>query len=95
MIIEIPPGNEYCTARKNLWKLITDDPAKMKSSGGKILKKPVKITATGYVFLDAAHGADCEDDGGRGMLKNGKGDKSQVVGLYEIHPVLELSASGN
>jgi len=94
MIIEVPPGNEYCSPRKKLWQMITDDPAKMKS-GGKILDTPVKVTVTGYVFLDAAHGADCVSDGGRGMLKDGKGDQSQVVGLYEIHPVLDISRTDN
>jgi hypothetical protein len=67
-VIEVPPGKTYCKPRKALWDIITNDAASMKGHG-KILQTPVKITVSGYVFLDATHGNDdrCNADGGRGM----------------------------
>jgi len=50
-----------------------------------ILKKPVKIQATGFVFLDGAHGKMCKIK--RGMVNQGV---SGAKGAWEIHPVLSV-----
>jgi hypothetical protein len=93
IIIEVPPGEEYCKPRKALWSIVTNDNALL-NGNEKILEKPVKIRATGYIFLDAklGFGDRCNTNGGRG-LKYGKHAKSNVIGLYELHPVIELSRS--
>lgn len=90
IIIEVPPGEEYCKPRKALWSIIKNDNALL-DNDEKILEKPVKIRATGYIFLDAKSGFTdrCNSHGGRG-LKYGKHAKSNVIGLYELHPVIEL-----
>ncbi|MGH9764478.1 MAG: hypothetical protein ACREDR_32925 [Blastocatellia bacterium] len=90
IIVEVPPGQDYCDARQNVHKLFLDD-------GGDSLAKhvfaaPPKVEITGYLFLDSAHGktAFCKNNGGRGIQINGK--PSHVVGLWEIHPVITLKS---
>ncbi len=95
IIVEVPPGDEYCIARKALWSIINNDHGVMVNDQ-KILDEPVRIRVTGYIFLDAKKRTEdrCNNHGGRG-LRFGKHTKSRVVGLYEIHPVLELSVVKN
>ena len=82
VIVEVPPGPEYCEARKRIFDLVKQD-----GCGGDkcILKTPVKIQVTGFVFLDGAHGKTC-------LIKRGMvvGGVTGAEGAWEIHPVLEV-----
>jgi len=90
VIVEVPPGEAYCSARKELWSLVKSDLLPGKNTA--IPSSPPQVKVTGYVFLDTAHGGShfCTANGGRGIQKNGV---SAVKGLWEIHPVLEVSES--
>jgi hypothetical protein len=96
VIVEVPPGKQFCDARKVVADAIRADngnkshvPLKYK------FKKPIEVEVTGYVFFDAYHargcikkGLDyCQCDGGRGSKSSGK---SKVKGLWEIHPVTSI-----
>jgi len=82
VIVEVPPGPEYCDARKQIFDIVRAD-----GCGGDkcILKTPVKIRVTGFVFLDGEHGKTCSIK--RGMVVNGV---SGATGAWEIHPVLQV-----
>jgi len=82
VIVEVPPGPEYCDARKQIFDIVRAD-----GCGGDkcILKTPVKIRVTGFVFLDGAHGKTCKIK--RGMVVGGV---SGAEGAWEIHPVLKV-----
>lgn len=93
VIVEIPPGAEFCEARNTVWRLKEADGSDGDSSSDRhIFNNPKKVRVTGYVFLDSAHvGASttlCHSSGGRGIRKDGQGTK--VRGLWEIHPVLSI-----
>jgi hypothetical protein len=94
LIVEIPPGADYCEARTNMMELMRADGGRRRS-GNYIFRTPPLVEVTGYVFIDAFHirkgSSDyCSDNGGRG-IKNGL-RKSPVRGLWEIHPVIELKS---
>lgn len=82
VIVEAPPGLEYCDARKQIFDIVRAD-----GCGGDkcILKTPVKIRVTGFVFLDGAHGKTCKIK--RGMVVGGV---SGAEGAWGIHPVLKV-----
>ena len=82
VIVEVPPGAEYCEARQQIFALI-----KAAGCGGDkcIFKTPTKIQVTGFVFLDGAHGKTCKIK--RGMEVKGV---SGAEGAWEIHPVLQV-----
>ena len=82
VIVEVPPGPEYCDARKQIFDIVRAD-----GCGGDrcILKTPVKVRVTGFVFLDGAHGKTCKIN--RGMVVSGV---SGAEGAWEIHPVLKV-----
>ena len=82
LIVEIPPGPEYCDARKQLFDIVKQDGC---GSDRCILKTPVKVRVTGFIFLDGAHGKTCKIK--RGMIVNGF---NGATGAWEIHPVLEV-----
>ena len=98
LIIEIPAGKQFCKARKALWNLVRQDRANSgsHSKGDSIIfDSPPEVTVTGYLFLDAHHITKkippekyCVGNGGRGLQKNGK---SRVRGLWELHPVIDLT----
>lgn len=89
VIVEVPPGEAYCAARKELWDLVADSPKHGKNYA--VLENGPKIAVTGYVFLDTGHGGShfCTNSGGRG-IKDSSGH-SDVRGLWEVHPVLEVT----
>lgn len=99
LIIEVPAGGKYCPVRKALWSLVrTDRQNSGSKSKGDTIKfaDPPEITVTGYLFLDAHHitkkttpAKYCIANGGRGLQKDGI---SSVRGLWELHPVIALSA---
>jgi hypothetical protein len=87
IIVEIPPGAAYCTARSHMMDLFRADGGTSLSSH--VFAHPPKVELTGYLFLDAFHGsASCTNSGGRG-IQNGLGH-SPVQGLWEVHPVIKL-----
>ncbi len=109
IIIEIPPGANYCLARQNFEALLIADGGKVSNnktgdrktqvSKRYFFKNPPLVEISGYLFLDAHHrrrdSVDlCRSDGGRGVKGKEDGQKLQdspVQGLWEIHPVLELT----
>lgn len=88
VIVEIPPGQAYCAARKQLWDLVADSVKHGKNYA--VLENGPRVTVTGYVFLDTGHGGShfCTNSGGRGIKDSG--GHSDVRGLWEVHPVLEV-----
>ena len=88
VIVEIPPGEAYCAARKQLWDLVAGSLKHGKNYA--VLNYGPKIAVTGYVFLDTGHGGShfCTNSGGRG-IKDSSGH-SDVRGLWEVHPVLDV-----
>jgi hypothetical protein len=93
-VVETPPGNESCDARKKILDLIKKDggEAEFTTKDRYIFVNPPRVLVTGYVFLDSTHGAAnfCVSNGGRGIQKNGTA--SRVRGLWEIHPVFSVKA---
>lgn len=90
LIVEVPPGQEYCSARKALWALVAKELPANSTSVIHVMQSPPRVTVTGYVFLDTAHGKTnfCHTSGGRGVKKQGV---QKVQGLWEIHPVFSIS----
>lgn len=91
IIIEIPPGDDYCEARSQMMELFRADGGTRLS--GHIFRQPPVVEVTGYLFLDAVHSRRgrtdfCTQNGGRGM-KNGL-SVSPVRGTWELHPVIRL-----
>jgi hypothetical protein len=96
LVVEIPPGAEYCEARTRMMELFGQD-------GGTnvrrhIFNRPPQVDVTGYLFLDAAHMRArrtdfCTDNGGRG-IRPGRG-ASPVRGIWELHPVVKLERVGD
>ena len=70
LVVEIPPGADFCDARTELVRLMRADGAR--SLRRHIFRDPPRVDVTGYVFLDAAHMRArrtdfCTDNGGRGI----------------------------
>lgn len=99
LVVEIPPGSDYCPARKALYRLILQD---LHHTSGPvpdrhIFATPVQVDVEGFLFLDGVHArqgtihyADAKGkDAGRGMAPQGK--ERRVRGLWEIHPVIALT----
>ena len=82
VIVEIPPGPEYCDARKQIFDIVQADGCGALKCA---LTAPVKIRVTGFVFLDGAHGKTCKIK--RGMVVDGV---RGAEGAWEIHPVLKV-----
>lgn len=101
VIVEIPPGVNYCTARKNFEDIL-------EASGGRVsnqetgsratqiskryyFKNPPLVEISGYLFLDAHHRRKdsvdlCRADGGRGV----RGSKREVGQTFTESPVQGL-----
>lgn len=91
VVVEVPPGEEYCEARQFVSRAVADDGAGEGGGGERhVFSRPVRVRVRGYVFLDSAHTAarPCEGNGGRGIRFGGL--DSQVRGIWEIHPVLSI-----
>ena len=82
VIVEVPPGPEYCEARKQIFDIVKQDGC---GSDRCILKTPIKIQVTGFIFLDAFHRKTCKIK--RGLIVGGV---SGAQGAWEIHPLLEV-----
>jgi len=103
LIVKVPPGQEYCAARKALWSLVVSDPAEL-SRQTKVLDTPVEVVVDGYIFLDYAgkrrhHTACknpgsnnwCDRNGGRGIPQ--LNSPKQVRGCWELHPIFSVQAA--
>jgi hypothetical protein len=93
LIVEIPPGADYCDARSAMMELFRADGGR-KLSGNHIFSSPPQVELTGYLFLDAFHMRArrtdfCTDNGGRG-IRDKKTKVSPVRGIWELHPVTSL-----
>jgi hypothetical protein len=55
LIVEVPPGADYCDARSALMDLFRADGGKKISGTGYKFKHPPHVELTGYLFLDAWH----------------------------------------
>ncbi|MDT7540594.1 MAG: hypothetical protein QOE33_498 [Acidobacteriota bacterium] len=93
LIVEIPPGADYCDARSALMDLFRADGGTKLASY--IFKHPPHVELTGYLFLDKAHMRAgrtdfCTNNGGRGI--KGNLSVSPVRGIWEIHPVFKLES---
>jgi hypothetical protein len=91
LVVEIPPGSEYCDARSVMMDLFCADGGTRLARH--IFRRPPQVELTGYLFLDAAHirarRTDfCTDNGGRG-IRVGQG-ASHVRGIWELHPVIKV-----
>lgn len=96
IVVEIPPGAEYCEARTAMMDLFRADGGT--SVSRHIFNRPPRVDVTGYLFLDAAHMRArrtdfCTDNGGRGV-RAGRG-ASPVRGIWELHPVIKLESVGD
>jgi hypothetical protein len=92
LIVEIPPGSDYCDARSAMMELFRADGGTSLSRGF-VFKHPPHVEVTGYLFLDKAHMRArrtdfCTNNGGRG-IKGGL-TYSPVRGVWELHPVIKL-----
>jgi hypothetical protein len=99
VIVEIPPGPDYCDARQRVRNLTEEDSRKtghpIKRSAH-VFGDPVEVLVRGYVFFDKPHAeqvrhnheAYCQGSGGRGIHVNGA---SRVQGIWEIHPVFDIA----
>jgi hypothetical protein len=96
VVIEIPPGANFCEARTAFMDLLrADGGEKISRSDGYIFKTPPLAEIEGYLFLDSAHiparsrrSDYCVTSGNRG-IKN-KLRRSPVRGLWELHPVFKI-----
>ena len=92
VVVEVPPGENYCAARKALWGLVGKELPPNSTDHFHVMENPPKIRVTGYVFLDATPGKTtpypCRTGVKRGMKPRGK--QAQVQGLWEVHPVLDV-----
>ncbi len=86
LIIEVPPGEDYCDARKTIWQLVkNEDPSAGRTH---IFRNPPRVMVTGFLFFDGTHaqGNDCNSSGGRGIRD--RNHPNMVQGVWELHPVI-------
>jgi hypothetical protein len=95
LIVEVPPGQDFCDARKAIWDMVLADEkasGKKSKSDAWLFETPPHVQVTGFIFLDTAHlhagDIPCETNCGRGLRK--KGGTSKVKGLWELHPVTDV-----
>jgi hypothetical protein len=96
ILVEIPAMQEYCDARTTVWDLIHQDEKKggnkVAKGKGRIMKTPVHVVVTGFVFFDGHHGDTkngCTKPHISGIHGPGR-TTSPIQGLWEIHPVTKL-----
>jgi len=86
IIIEVPPGQPYCDARKAIWQLVkNEDPSAGRTH---IFRNPPRVKVVGFLFFDGTHaqGNDCNSSGGRGISDGNH--PNMVQGVWELHPVI-------
>ena len=88
VVIEMSPGDEYCAARKALWKLIKKDGCQEDEC---IMQKPVKILVSGYVLIGNPQPdvtEYCQVISSRGLKKGEQ--QGHIRGLWRLQPVLSV-----
>jgi hypothetical protein len=95
LVVEVPPGDAFCAARKTVWDLVKQDAAasgKAPPSRGWVLHHPPHVRVWGLAFWDMHHGKidTCNQNGNRG-IGFPPGTPSMVRGLWELHPVVKLA----
>jgi hypothetical protein len=87
VLLELAPGTEYCPARHSLWQLVRKDGCKTDQC---ILRKPVEVLVTGYLFVGGAQGTKnyCQAPSTRGMHKGSEG--SMIRGAWRLQPVFAV-----
>jgi hypothetical protein len=96
IVVEIPPGDNFCDARTAFMELFRRDGGdKISRSEGYIFKTPPLAEIEGYLFLDSFHiparsrrSDFCVTSGNRGIKNNLR--RSPVRELWELHPVFRL-----
>jgi hypothetical protein len=97
LVIEVPPGRDYCDARKYIWALVSANAASVGQQPPAkvwVFHKPPHVHAFGALFWDLHHGRSqtCTENGNRGIRFDGAA--SMVRGLWEVHPVVAVTAHG-
>ena len=87
VVIEIPPGEQHCKVRRQLWNLIRQAGCKDDQC---ILRKPVPVVVRGYVFLGGAQNTKdyCHALSARGMKKDG--EASKIRGSWRLQPIFSI-----
>ncbi|MGH7485266.1 MAG: hypothetical protein ACREMY_06615 [bacterium] len=99
LVVEVPPGEAFCGARKAVWDLVKQDAAaagKTAPAKGWVFHHPPHVRVWGLAFWDLHHGKTdtCNKNGNRGIRLH-PGDPSMVRGLWELHPVVKVDVVQN
>jgi hypothetical protein len=84
VLVELPPGDEFCEARRELWSILRSDGCKTDEC---LVRKPVEVIVTGYVMLGGTSTMPeyCHVPSTRGMRKGE--EPSHLVGAWRLQPV--------
>lgn len=87
ILLELAPGADYCDARHDLWQLVKKDGCQTDQC---IMRKPVEVLVTGYLFLGGAQGTRdyCHAPSTRGMHQGAEG--SRLRGAWRLQPVFAV-----
>jgi hypothetical protein len=87
VLVELPPGDEFCEARRELWSILRSDGCKTDEC---LMRKPVEVIVTGYVMLGATSTMPeyCHVPSTRGMRKGE--EPSRLVGAWRLQPVFSV-----
>jgi hypothetical protein len=91
-VVEVPPGDAYCDARKTIWDLVKRDAAATGLQPGSphFFDEPPQVQLTGFLFYDGQHkkkGAPCTSPGKiRGIHDASHPKRAET--LWELHPVI-------
>jgi hypothetical protein len=84
IIVEVPQGEEYLSARRLLLEELTANGYELSVGKSITLVEPLRVTVTGFAFYDAAHYS-------KNSPKKGHSHGTTFVGtLWELHPVWNL-----
>src|SRR5260221_8020079 len=88
VIVEIPPGGAYCTARQAAWGLVKKDAGATPPGNTYVFTHPPLVQVQGFVFYDSAHAVPngCDDNGGRRIQPNAT--PRMVPGIMAVPPPL-------
>lgn len=88
VLVELPPGDEFCSAQKELWAILRADGC---TTDECFMRKPVEVIVTGYVMLggNATAAPDyCHFRSTRGMRL---GDQpAKLFGAWRLQPAFSI-----